>query len=113
VTRKRCGALEEEAKGCQFKVYNIQFYTIDQAKYDKKKEAVLEEMEIEASKLEKDIEDDFGEGKFSMVIQNILSMSKFHFKQSLGMKQSLGLHVHYIASLHDQNILNTVSKHVH
>jgi hypothetical protein len=41
--------------------------TIFQAKYDKKKEAVLEEMEIEASKLEKDIEDDFGEGKFSMV----------------------------------------------
>jgi hypothetical protein len=25
-------------------------------------------MEIEASKLEKDIEDDFGDGKFSMVI---------------------------------------------
>lgn len=37
-----------------------------QAKYDKKKEAVLEEMEIEASKLEKDIEDDFGDGKFAM-----------------------------------------------
>jgi len=36
-----------------------------QAKYDKKKEAVLEEMEIEASKLEKDVEDDFGEGKFA------------------------------------------------
>jgi hypothetical protein len=49
-------------------VYNIlEHSSLDQAKYDKKKEAVLEEMEIEASKLEKDIEDDFGEGKFSMV----------------------------------------------
>ncbi|XP_023325380.1 potassium voltage-gated channel protein Shab [Eurytemora carolleeae] len=37
-----------------------------QAKYDKKKEAVLEEMEIEASKLEKDVEDDFGNGKFAV-----------------------------------------------
>ena len=40
---------------------------VSQAKYDKKKEAVLEEMEIEASKLEKDVEDDFGNGKFAVV----------------------------------------------
>ena len=43
-------------------VYNFNY---PQTKYDKKKEAVLEEMEIEASKLEKDLEDDFGNGKFA------------------------------------------------
>ena len=31
-----------------------------QGKYEKKKEAVSEEMEVEASKMEKDVEEDFG-----------------------------------------------------
>ena len=35
-----------------------------QFKYEKMKEAVLEEMEIEAGKLRQDDEDDFGDGKF-------------------------------------------------
>jgi hypothetical protein len=43
---------------------------------------VLEEMEIEASKLEKDIEDDFGDGKFSMVVQlqAVLWIHKIFFR---------------------------------
>ena len=31
-----------------------------QGKYENKKEAVTEEMEVEASKMEKDVEEDFG-----------------------------------------------------
>lgn len=36
-----------------------------EVKYEKMKEIVLEELEIEASKLEKDVEDDFGDGKLA------------------------------------------------
>jgi len=36
-----------------------------QGKYENKKEAVTEEMEVEASKMEKDVEEDFGAGRFA------------------------------------------------
>jgi hypothetical protein len=66
LTRKKATLLEEIETEDHY-INTLVHSSLDKAKYDKKKEAVLEEMEIEASKLEKDIEDDFGEGKFSMV----------------------------------------------
>ena len=36
-----------------------------QGKYERRKEGVSEEMEVEAGKLEQDVEEDFGPGRFA------------------------------------------------
>ena len=43
-----------------------------QGKYENKKEAVTEEMEVEASKMEKDVEEDFGVKSIAVPIVVVL-----------------------------------------
>ena len=58
INLESCCQVGDRRKPCH-EMYLLQF------KYEKMKEAVLEEMEIEASKLREDDEDDFGDGKYS------------------------------------------------